>query len=301
MFILIRTGSWSTSLMDGFPALLIRSMAMLLRLTSSSSRRSSWPGKNTFTKVHGIFILFRQTLVTAVAFTFAVTAGQVRAENSFSMVVIDPGHGGSDPGGIPGQMVPEKTVALDTALRLQKLLRGAGLRTVMTRSTDIFVPLSVRSAIADAEHDAIFVSIHYNASPRRSAHGIETYSDSNRGAVLAARIQQEIIDRVSTENRGIRSAEFYVLRKCRLPAVLVECGFLTNPTEAQLALTTAYREQIAEQIAAGIIEQRQFAFPSLVPTHRSGHLVHKNKKQRKIADLEHAKPPFWAFCKFLGS
>ena len=237
------------------------------------------------TKFKPMFILFRQILVTAVAFVFAVTAGQVRAENSFSMVVIDPGHGGSDPGGIPGQIVPEKTVALDTALRLQKLLQRAGLRTVITRSTDIFVPLSVRSAIADAERDAIFVSIHYNASPRSSAHGIETYSESNRGAVLAARIQQEIIDRVSTENRGIRSAEYYVLRKCRLPAVLVECGFLTNPTEAQLALTTAYREQIAEQIAAGIIEQRQFAFPSLVPTHRSGHLVHKNKKQRKIADL----------------
>lgn len=226
-----------------------------------------------------MFILFRQTLVTAVA--FAVTAGQVRAENSFSTVVIDPGHGGSDPGGIPGQIVPEKTVALDTALRVQKLLQRAGLRTVMTRSTDIFVPLSVRSTIADAERDAIFVSIHYNASPRSSAHGIETYSENNRGAVLATRIQQEIIDRVSTENRGIRSAGYYVLRKCRLPAVLVECGFLTNPTEAQLALTTAYREQIAEQIAAGIIEQRQFAFPPLAPTHRSGRLVHKNKKHRK--------------------
>ena len=112
--------------------------------------------------------------------------------------------------------------------------------------------------------------------------------------MLAARIQREIIDRVSTENRGIRSAEFYVLRKCRLPAVLVECGFLTNPTEAQLALTTVYREQIAEQIAAGIIEQRQVPFPSLAPTHRSGGLVHKNKKHRKIVDLEHAKPPFWA-------
>src|SRR5947199_9249718 len=286
MFILIRTGSWSTSLMDGSPALLIRSMAILLRLTNSSSRRSIWPGKNTFTKVHGIFILFRQTLVTAVAFTFAVTRGQVRAENSFSTVVIDPGHGGSDPGGIPLQIVPEKTVALETALRLQKLLQRAGLRTVITRSTDIFVPLSVRSAIADAERNAIFVSIHYNASPRSSAHGIETYSENNRGAVLAARIQQEIIDRVSTQNRGIRSAEYYVLRKCRLPAVLVECGFLTNPTEAQLALTTAYREQIAEQISAGIMEQRQFAFPPLAPTHRSGRLVHKNKKQRKIVDLE---------------
>src|SRR6267378_2634391 len=248
------------------------------RLGSFFRRFPRWPG-------NGGTLFVRQTFFAAIVIPFIVIA-DARADVPFSTVVIDPGHGGWDRGGIPSQIVPEKTVALDTALRLQKLLQRAGLRTVMTRTTDVYIPLSVRSAIANAERDAIFVSIHYNASPRSSAHGIETYSESNRGAVLAARIQQEIIGRVSTENRGIRSAEYYVLRKCRLPAVLVECGFLTNPTEAQLALTTAYREQIAEQIAAGIIEQRQFAFPSLAPTHRSGHLVHKNKKQRKIVDLE---------------
>jgi hypothetical protein len=79
--------------------------------------------------------------------------------------------------------------------------------------------------------------------------------------------------------------EYYVLRNCRLPAVLVECGFLTNPVEAQLALTPAYREQLAEQIAAGIIEQRQFSFPPLVPNHQ-GRLVHKTKKHRKLVDSE---------------
>jgi len=208
-----------------------------------------------------------------------------RADVPFSRVVIDPGHGGWDRGGIPSQIVPEKTVALDTALRLQKLLQQAGLRTVMTRTTDVFIPLSVRSAIANAEPAAIFVSIHYNAARRSGAHGIETYSENNRGAVLAARIQRQIVTRVSTENRGIRSAEFYVLRNCRLLAVLVECGFLTNPVEAQLALTPAYREQVAEQIAAGIIEQRQFSFPPLVPNHH-GRLVHKTKKHQKVVDSE---------------
>src|SRR5947207_14977988 len=113
----------------------------------------------------------RQTFVAAIIIPFIVVADG-RADVSFSTVVIDPGHGGWDRGGIPGQIVPEKTVALDTALRLQKLLQRAGLRTVMTRSTDIFVPLSVRSAIADAERDAIFVSIHYNASPRSIPPGI---------------------------------------------------------------------------------------------------------------------------------
>jgi N-acetylmuramoyl-L-alanine amidase len=222
------------------------------------------------------------------------SSGQVRAASSFSTVVIDPGHGGFDRGGIPGQIVPEKMVALDTALRLQKLLERAGLRTVMTRTTDIFVPLSMRSAVANAQSDAIFVSIHYNAARRSAAHGIETYSENNRGAVLAARIQRQIVTRVSTENRGIRSAEYYVLRNCRLPAVLVECGFLTNPVEAQLALTPEYREQVAEQIAVGIIEQRQFPSPPLVRNHR-GRLVHKTKKHRKVVDSDRLVYPS-AYC-----
>jgi N-acetylmuramoyl-L-alanine amidase len=232
----------------------------------------------------------RQTFFAAIAIAFFVIAEHARADGSFSTVVIDPGHGGFDRGGIPGQIVPEKTVALDTALRLQKLLQRAGLRTVMTRTTDVFVPLSMRSAIANAQPDAIFVSIHYNAARRSSAQGIETYSENNRGAVLAGRIQRQIVTRVSTENRGIRSAEYYVLRNCRLPAVLVECGFLTNPVEAQQALTAEYRQQVAEQIAAGIIEQRQFPFPPLVTNHRR-RLVHKNKKHRKVVDAERLVHP----------
>ena len=242
-----------------------------------------------------MFFVVRKTLFTAVTIALTGMAGELRAENSFSTVVIDPGHGGFDLGGIRGQRVPEKMVALDTALRLQKILQRAGVRTVMTRSTDIFVPLAVRSVIANAQPDAIFVSIHYNASPRASAHGIETYSENNQGAVLAARIQRQIVNRVSTENRGIRSAEYYVLRNCRLPAVLVECGFLTNPTEAQSALTTTYRQRVAEQIAAGIIEQRQFAFPPLVRTHRAGRLVRRNKKHRKVADSERFGRPSTVF------
>jgi N-acetylmuramoyl-L-alanine amidase len=242
-----------------------------------------------------MFFLLRQTLLTVTIVASALAGGQLRDGNSFSTVVIDPGHGGFDRGGIPGQRVPEKMVALDTALRLQKLLQRAGLRTVMTRSMDISVPLPVRSATANAELDAIFVSIHYNASPRSGAHGIETYSENNRGAALAARIQRQIINRVSTKNRGVRSAEYYVLRNCRLPAVLVECGFLTNPIEAQLALTTAYRQQVAEQIAAGIIEQRQFAFPPLAPTQRSGRLVRRTKKHRKVVDSRRLAYPLANF------
>src|SRR6266513_708398 len=110
----------------------------------------------------------RQTFFAAIIIPFIVIA-DARADVSFSTVVIDPGHGGWDRGGIPGQIVPEKTVALDTALRLQKLLQRAGLRTVMTRTTDVYIPLSMRSAIANVEPNAIFVSIHYNAARRSGA------------------------------------------------------------------------------------------------------------------------------------
>jgi N-acetylmuramoyl-L-alanine amidase len=200
-----------------------------------------------------------------VSATECLIADFAKGAGSFSTVVIDPGHGGFDRGGIPGQLVPEKMVALDTALRLQKILEHAGLRTVMTRTTDIFVPLPTRTAIANAQRDAIFVSIHYNASRRSRAHGIETYCEDSAGAPLAARIQRDILTQVSAENRGVKRAEYYVLRNCRIPAVLVECGFLTNPSEARLALTPSYRQRVAEQIAAGIVEQRSHPLPAPSP------------------------------------
>lgn len=210
-------------------------------------------------------------------------ATEVLAVSSFSTVVIDAGHGGFDRGGIAGQRVAEKGVALDTALRLQRLLQRAGLHTVMTRSTDVFIPLPQRAAIANAQPNSIFVSIHYNASPREGARGIETYSEDSRGAALAARIQRQIISRVSTENRGIRHAGYFVLRKCQKPAVLVECGFLTNAAEAQLALTASYRQTVAAQIAAGILEQRHLPFPA-ASAHKAHRKHHKSYRLARRSD-----------------
>jgi N-acetylmuramoyl-L-alanine amidase len=224
-----------------------------------------------------------RSLIRAAALFMASAA---LAEASFSSVVIDPGHGGFDRGGILGQRVPEKTVALETALRLQWILQRAGLRTIMTRTTDVFIPLPKRVAIANAQPNSIFVSIHYNASPRQGAHGIETYSGDSRGRVLAARIQREIISRVSTENRGIRHAEYFVLRNCRKPAVLVECGFLTNPYEAQLAQTAHYQQEVAEQIAAGILDQRKVAFPSVSRHRPHGRVVHHTHRHHHYAPNE---------------
>lgn len=175
------------------------------------------------------------------------------ASRNDSTVVIDAGHGGFDRGGIPGQNVSEKTVALDVAQRLAGKLRGAGYRVVMTRDSDVFIPLGARVSIANRYPDAVFVCIHFNAATRANANGIETYYYSNQSAVLAANIHRQVIAGTTTDNRGIRRRGYYVLRRTTIPAVLVECGFLTNPYEARLALQTNYRDRLADQIAAGVM------------------------------------------------
>jgi len=175
------------------------------------------------------------------------------ASRNYSTVVIDAGHGGFDRGGIPGQQVPEKTMALDVAQRLEKKLRAAGFRVVMTRDSDVFVTLGERVRIANSYGDAIFVCIHFNSASRIDANGIETYYYSTESATLAANIHRQVVAGTSTDNRGIRRRGYFVLRRTRIPAVLVECGFLTNPGEARLVLQSAYRDRLAEQIAAGIM------------------------------------------------
>lgn len=175
------------------------------------------------------------------------------AGREFSTVVIDAGHGGYDRGGIPGQRVPEKAVALDVAQRLEKRLRQAGYRVVMTRDSDIFVPLGERVRIANRYRDAIFVCIHFNSATRVGANGIETYYYSSNSAALAANIHRQVVSGTTGDNRGIRRRGYYVLRRTSIPAILVECGFLTNPTEAQLALESGYRQRLADRIADGVM------------------------------------------------
>src|SRR5215210_1274140 len=111
-------------------------------------------------------------------------------QGRFSAVVIDAGHGGHDFGGIRQNIIPEKHVALDVALRLSKALEAAGLRTFLTRRDDTFVTLGGRVALANAHPEAIFVCVHFNSGRRVGARGIETFYASPNGAALAARIQR---------------------------------------------------------------------------------------------------------------
>src|SRR5881227_1903600 len=175
-----------------------------------------------------------------------------QSASSSTAVVIDAGHGGFDRGGIPGQRIPEKEMTLDVAQRLKTLLAAGGYRVVMTRDSDVFVPLPGRVAIANSYGNAIFVCIHFNSAKRMGAGGIETYFYSRDSLPLASAIHYYVAGGAPSSNRGVRRRGFYVLRKTRVPAVLVECGFLTNPTEAAYAQTASYRQKLAEEIAAGV-------------------------------------------------
>src|SRR5438105_3373835 len=179
-------------------------------------------------------------------------AAQTSRTSENVTVVIDAGHGGHDRGGIPGQRIAEKDMTLDVAQRLRNVLSTSGYRVVMTRDSDVFVPLPTRVAIANSYRNAIFVCIHFNATQRRGAGGIETYFYSRDSLPLASAIHSYVVGGAPSSNRGVRRRGYYVLRKTNIPAVLVECGFLTNPTEAAYAQTASYRQKLAEEIAAGV-------------------------------------------------
>src|SRR5438132_4032267 len=184
------------------------------------------------------------------------------ANRPSTTVVIDAGHGGFDRGGIPRQLVPEKTMNLDVAQRLKAVLNAYGYRVVMTRDSDVFVPLGTRVAIANSYRDAIFVCIHFNAARRRSASGIETYFYSSQSLPLASAIHYYVAGGAPTANRGVRRRGFYVLRRTTIPSVLVECGFLTNAAEANYAQSASYRQKLAEEIGRGVRERSLVASTS---------------------------------------
>jgi N-acetylmuramoyl-L-alanine amidase len=190
--------------------------------------------------------------LSIVSLTCSTSIAAESSREASTTVVIDAGHGGYDRGGIPGQRIAEKTMTLDVAQRLKSLLSAKGYRVVMTRDSDVFVPLPTRVAIANSYRDAIFVCIHFNSAKRVGADGIETYFYSRDSLPLASAVHYFVAGGAPTSNRGVRRRGYYVLRRTKIPAVLVECGFLTNPNEGEYVQTASYRQKLAEEIAAGI-------------------------------------------------
>ncbi len=201
---------------------------------------------------------------------------RIRGAAAIRTVVIDPGHGGYDHGAksVYGN---EKDFALDVGLRLRDLLQRRGVHVEMTRSDDTFIPLQDRAAFANQFRDGIFVCIHFNAGSE-SATGIETYTLAPRfvpstgddspsasylvpcagnvedpeNMALATAMHASLLNRLPMFDRGIKRARFCVLRLTTIPGVLIEGGFVSNPSEAARIAQPAYRQAEAEAIALAI-------------------------------------------------
>lgn len=188
---------------------------------------------------------------------FGIGGSAARAGNlPFTTVIVDAGHGGKDGGSVWNGLI-EKKLCLDVAKRVETALRARGVRTAMTRRTDVFVELSDRARLANRYRSAVFVSIHFNASRNRAVSGIETHYRSSRGKSLAGAIQRSLDRSVTGINRGITYRDYKVLRETVMPAVLVECGFISNRSEAQRCATAAHRQKLADAIVAGILAARK--------------------------------------------
>ena len=175
-----------------------------------------------------------------------------------SLVIIDPGHGGPDPGAIGIRGIRETDVVLDVSKRVKQLLSEKGVRVRLTRKSEIDLDLPPRVLFANRTGADIFVSIHANASQgkKRNINGLETfYYRGWRGRLLAKRIQKHIL-RVSpgSPDRGVKQGKFYVIKNTRMPAVLVEIGFLTGRLDSRRLEKSIHRKRIAYAIAKGILE-----------------------------------------------
>jgi len=191
----------------------------------------------------------------AIRVPLATPGPQTPRPQNRGVVVIDPGHGGRDPGAIGLGGLQEKGVVLSISQETARVLRQGGFQVVMTRNTDTFVSLEQRVRIADNSNGRVFVSIHANAvgGTRPEVNGLETYY-FNTGRILARTIHQTILRRFDVRDRNVRQARFYVLRNTSMPAVLVEVGFLTGSVDNRNLANASYRQRMGEAIAQGIME-----------------------------------------------
>jgi N-acetylmuramoyl-L-alanine amidase len=171
------------------------------------------------------------------------------------VIFVDPGHGGRDPGAV-GNGIQEKAVVLSMSLKLGQALQSMGYTVYYARTNDVEIDLEPRVAFAQRVNADVFVSIHANSLESRnsSVNGVETFHARNStvGRELASYVQSQIISATSANNRGVKAAGFYVIARTSMPAILVETGFVTSPTEARNLSNPNYQKQMADAIARGI-------------------------------------------------
>jgi len=210
-------------------------------------------------------------------------------------ICLDPGHGGKDTGNRVGGLFGrnEKAYTLPLALELRDQLTKAGFKVILTRNSDTFVELPARPAIANKAGADLFVSLHFNATPNgiNEVAGPETYcitpvgaassnaqgEGADHGATTANRvekqsllfayqIQKSLVQNLGVNDRSVRRARFAVLRDAQMPAILIEGGYMSNPTEGKKIYDAAWRRQMAAAIVKGILAYQKVTAPAISPS-----------------------------------
>lgn len=171
------------------------------------------------------------------------------------LICIDAGHGGTDPGAVNGKYF-EKTAALEIAKKIGALLERAGAKIMYTRTADKKLELGERCRIANKAKADYFISIHLNSSVKESANGIETFAYTTVGTAhkLAKVVQKELVAATGARDRGAKAANFQVLRDTKMPAILIETGFISNNTECSNLFKASYQDSIAKAVAKAVAE-----------------------------------------------
>lgn len=208
------------------------------------------------------------TLLLLIVLTGSITfTGVLSTGMESKIIVIDAGHGGQDPGAQHGG-VKEKDINLDIALRLKSVLEAKGSTVILTRNEDrdFYLPgyvkgrmakrveLNHRISIATTHNADLFISIHANSFPRNNSYGMETYYhlQSSAGKVLAERIQTQLGLIQGDNKRLAKAGDYYIINQTKMPAVIVEVGFLSNPRERKMLGNEEYRDSIAQAIGSGV-------------------------------------------------
>lgn len=169
------------------------------------------------------------------------------------VVVIDPGHGGSDVGATRNGIY-EKTITLDVSKKVADMLRNKGYEVVMTRATDKTVSLQERVEISENSNPDLFVSIHVNSSNSETPSGLETHYYKDNSLELAKNVHASMLNNINSPNRGLFKSKFYVINHTTAPAILVEIGFLSNPSERDQLISEHRKQATAKAIVEGIYE-----------------------------------------------
>lgn len=177
---------------------------------------------------------------------------QVVSNAKRPLILIDPGHGGDDPGAVGAGGTRESEVNLAIALKLQEALQARGVNAVLTRTGDVSLDLASRARMVDQLGAQALVSVHANSHDVSSALGLETYYRTSISQPFAQQIHQVLVSDLQRPDRGVREARLFVLRHPTIPSALIEAGFISNPEEEGLLADRDYQKKAAEAIAKGI-------------------------------------------------